>query len=276
MPRAPSKRAAASAASGRQPKKAKSSGAASSTAASTSPAAPAPKSKRWSAVSVSRNADDEFRLAVQDPERANDFICICPPPFASGDGDDDDEDDDNDSDDDDDEDEDDDDDADDGDMAQKTKEGKQKCDGGETCICNKPANENPEHDWVVTYGGFRKWIAQLTMAAVRCPDVFGMYTYNDHSAYGTLEVIQNLLLDWVEAGTWQEQWVVCEGLVFFGLGLGSEFYMQVFAVSHVPLNALTLRPVQDRRWRASWRGRSAHRPPLPDHAVPPWCRGSAR
>lgn len=39
------------------------------------------------------------------------------------------------------------------------------------------------------------------MAAVCNPDMFDMYTYNDHQAYGMLEVIQNLLLDWDEATT---------------------------------------------------------------------------
>lgn len=253
MPRAPSKRAAASAAASEpQPKKAKSSGAASgaaseeasSAAASTSAPAPAPvpKSKRWSAVSASRNADHDFKVAVQDPERANAFICICPPSFANNDEDEEDED--SDDDEEDDEEDDDDEEEDDDDDAPKSgKKPKQKCDGGETCLCKKPANENPEHDWIVSYAGFRKWIAQDTMSGVRCPDFFSMYTFNDHSAYGTLEVIENLMLDWVEAGTWREQWAVCEGLVFFGLGQGGEFCMQVvcFVPSrHMPINLLTM------------------------------------
>lgn len=91
--------------------------------------------------------------------------------------------------------------------------------------CQKPANENPDHPWILTYGGFRKWISQLNMAALRCPDNFGMYTFNDHEAYGYLEVCQNSFLDWDEATTWQHQWFVCEGLALFLLGEGQGFYM---------------------------------------------------
>lgn len=57
--------------------------------------------------------------------------------------------------------------------------GKSKCDNRETCLCCKPAKDHPEHEWVVTYAGFRKWIAQLSMAPLRCPDNFNMYTWND-------------------------------------------------------------------------------------------------
>lgn len=63
------------------------------------------------------------------------------------------------------------------------------------------------------------------MAEYRSPDFFDMYTFNDHEAYGCLEVCQNLLLDWDEAKTWQEQWIVCEGLALFLLGEGQNFSM---------------------------------------------------
>ncbi|KUI56209.1 hypothetical protein VP1G_03611 [Cytospora mali] len=62
------------------------------------------------------------------------------------------------------------------------------------------------------------------MAPLRCPDVFGMYTYNDHAAYGIIEVIENMFLDYQEAGSWKDQWVICEGLVLFVLGPGSEYF----------------------------------------------------
>lgn len=180
----------------------------------TAAAVPAvPKSKRWAALSASRNADADFKLAVQDVERANSYICICKPYFLRGD----DEDDEDDSEDD----------GEDEDAEPKPANGGEqvKCDGGDKCPCQKPPSEHPEHDCIVTYAGFRKWIAQRSMAAVRNPDVFGMYTYNDHEAYGMLEVCQNLMLDWVEAKTWQEQWAVCEAFVFFLLGDGSMFQM---------------------------------------------------
>lgn len=59
------------------------------------------------------------------------------------------------------------------------KKSKSKCDGGRTCVCHKPADELPDHEFLITYAGFRKWIAQLSMGPLRDPDVFGMYTYND-------------------------------------------------------------------------------------------------
>lgn len=239
MPRAPAKRAASGAAGETQPKKAKTTKAASS-AASTSPSAassaskPAapPASKRWSKVSASRNADADFKLAIRDPARANAFMCICKPPFVDGDDDSDEDEGDDEEDDEDGSDEEgsdevnSDDEINGEDTPKKSRTPtKPKCDGGKTCLCNKPASEHPEHEWVVTYGGYRKWAAQLSMAAVRCPDTFDMYTYNDHEAYGILEVMQNLMLDWDEATTWQEQWFVCEGLALFVLGQGQQFYM---------------------------------------------------
>lgn len=156
-------------------------------------------------MSVSRNIDDDFKLAVQDPERANVYTCVCRPPYIVGDDrfvDSEDEDDEDESD-----------------------EEEEECDGGETCVCQKPASEHPEHNWILTYAGFRKWMASIDMAGLRNPDNFNLVTFNDHTPYGILEVNQNLILDWVEAGTWQEQWAVCEGLVFFGLREGIEFYM---------------------------------------------------
>lgn len=106
--------------------------------------------------------------------------------------------------------------------------------------CQKPANENPDHPWILTYGGFRKWISLLSMAAVRCPDNFAMYSFNDHEAYGYLEVCQNLMLDWDEATTWQQQWFVCEGLALFLLGDGQGFHMLVLYIHSQPLAVIPL------------------------------------
>lgn len=44
------------------------------------------------------------------------------------------------------------------------------------------------------------------------------------AAYEILEVIENLFLDFTEASSWKEQWAVCEGLVMFILGPGSDFF----------------------------------------------------
>lgn len=240
--------------------------------AKTSDAPVLPKSKRWAAVSGSRNADDDFRLAVQDVAHANSYICICKPSFIeSHSTDEDSEADSEDNEDIEDNDEDE-------DKPEKVADNdKPKCDGGKKCPCQKPATEHPEHRWIVTYAGFRKWIVQDTMIAVRNPDLFGMYTFNDHFAYGILETVQNLILDWVEAKTWQEQWAVCEALVLFLLEPDvASFNMYVIisllalTVLHQMLDApLTRRSTKDRRRRTRRRGLPAFWPPLPDHACSP-------
>ncbi|KAK7742159.1 hypothetical protein SLS53_004745 [Cytospora paraplurivora] len=219
----PPKRAATGAAAKGPAKKSK-------TAASSAPAAPkVAKSKRWSAVSYviyppdsfhlisSANIDAEFKKLLEDPEKAYSWICLCPKPWARLD-----EDDEYDEEDEEDEEEDEDE---AGEKSGSKTAGKSKCDNGETCLCYKPSKDYPEHEWVVTYAGFRKWIAQLGLAPLRCPDNFNMYTWNDHAAYGILEVIENLFIDFAEASSWKEQWVICEGLVLFTLGAGSEFFM---------------------------------------------------
>lgn len=43
-----------------------------------------------------------------------------------------------------------------------------------------------------------------------------MYIYNDFAGYGLVEVMQNIVLDFVEAeGNWKEQWAICEGTAHF-------------------------------------------------------------
>ncbi|KDN65805.1 hypothetical protein CSUB01_04988 [Colletotrichum sublineola] len=160
-------------------------------------------SNRWSAVSASRNADSGYKEAMKDIEHAYAYTCRCP--FGTKPG--------GDLDDEaefyEDEDEDDEDD-------QGNKQPKAKCDGGKTCLCTKPAAEHPDAPFVMTNAGYRKLMVQQIHCEVRDPDSFGMYTYNDHSAYGVLQVIQNLILDYEEAkDNWREQWVICEAMVPF-------------------------------------------------------------
>ncbi|WDK12505.1 hypothetical protein CGRA01v4_03785 [Colletotrichum graminicola] len=160
-------------------------------------AATTSESNRWSAVSASRNADNDYKKALEDTD-AYAYTCRCPFGAKSGgDFDDDDED----------EFEDDEDD-----------EGHQqpKCDGGETCLCTKPAEEHPDAPFFMTNAGYRKLMTQNIHCELRDPDNFGMYTYNDHAAYGVLQVIQNIILDFEEAkDNWKEQWVICEAMVPF-------------------------------------------------------------
>jgi hypothetical protein len=76
---------------------------------------------------------------------------------------------------------------------------------------------------IITQAGLHKFLAQRTMTYLRCPDMFDMYIYNDFYPYGILEVLENLLLDYLEAkDDWKEQWVVCETIVWFLLDHCSE------------------------------------------------------
>ncbi|RLM01964.1 hypothetical protein CFD26_108835 [Aspergillus turcosus] len=166
------------------------------------------KSERWSRVSASGNADAAYKASIEDPVKAYSYVCICRVPWNN-------EDDREDEDDEEDEDEDDEEDEDDSSQASSHESAKEKskpsCDGGETCLCNKPAAEHPDHPWILTNAGKTKWLTQHTFLDLRCPDSFNMYTYNDHAGYGALEVVQNLFIDFVEAFfDWQEQWAVCE------------------------------------------------------------------
>ncbi|KAK1977153.1 hypothetical protein LZ30DRAFT_785095 [Colletotrichum cereale] len=180
------------------------------------------KSNRWSAVSASRNADNDYKKAMEDIEHAYAYTCRCP--FGTKSGDLDDDEDELEDDFDEYDEEDDDEDNEDG---EGNKQPKGKCDGGKTCICTKPVAEHPNAPFVMTNAGYRKLMTQQIHCQVRDPDSFGMYTYNDHSAYGVLQVLQNLILDYEEAkDDWKEQWVICEAMAPFIWYLsGGEFAM---------------------------------------------------
>ncbi|KAL2847322.1 hypothetical protein BJX68DRAFT_268189 [Aspergillus pseudodeflectus] len=105
------------------------------------------------------------------------------------------------------------DDEEDGDDGEAKKPKKAKCTGGLTCICNKPAAEHPEHPYTVSVSGYRKFIDLIAHTNLRSPDAFDMYIFNDFERYGVLEVLQNLVLDFIEAkDNWKEQWAVCESI----------------------------------------------------------------
>jgi hypothetical protein len=43
-----------------------------------------------------------------------------------------------------------------------------------------------------------------------------MYTFNDHYGYGTLELVENFMLDFdLAKSNWKEQWTLCEALGLF-------------------------------------------------------------
>ncbi|KAF5863229.1 hypothetical protein ETB97_010457 [Aspergillus alliaceus] len=151
---------------------------------------PKPRSNRWSAACVSANLDADYSGFVKkDYDYAFSYVSFCSP------------------DDEDEEDERSDVDSDaDGEPAEATKS-KVRCDGGNKCFCNKPVLDHSEHPWVVTRAGLRKLANQHVHADSRNPDLFG---------YGVVEVVQNLVLDFVEAsGNWKEQWAVCEAMSLF-------------------------------------------------------------
>ncbi|KAL4905127.1 hypothetical protein BDW74DRAFT_153060 [Aspergillus multicolor] len=148
--------------------------------------APNPASKRWSAVSVSRN----FAQSFAEHANYHTYKTLCQARVDGKSANDDDNDNDNDKSD-------------------------AKCDLGEMCMCNKPAADYPEHPFTISEAGHNKFIDQIAHTNVREPDAFDMYVFNDFAGYGVWEVLQNLVLDFVEAkDNWKEQWAVCQALPF--------------------------------------------------------------
>ncbi|KAI0443179.1 hypothetical protein F4803DRAFT_334690 [Xylaria telfairii] len=169
-----------------------------------------PRGKRWSAVSGSANAEGDYRMVWKNEERAYSYITLCSAFYVDDSDDDEEEDSDrSDSDDDDEEEEEEEEDDD------KTKRLGPRCEK-KRCVCFKPLSANPEHPWAISWAGFRKFDNQFTQGGLRDPDNFSMYTFNDHAGYGSLEVLQNLFLDFEEAAKekrgdgWREQWAICE------------------------------------------------------------------
>ncbi|SPQ26482.1 695b8046-1e8c-4982-a7a8-4e2cd759b51b [Thermothielavioides terrestris] len=206
----PPKRAAAGTSSAPKKSPAASAADGADSAASSASEPAIPRSKRWSPVSGSANADAHYKLKMQNPVTAYSFVCLCRPPFPNGE----------DSDEDDEEDDDEEDGDEEGreveDGEESAKKKRSVCDGGKTCLCDKPASEHPDHVWKMSAAGKLKFLIQRTHFALRDPDNFSMYTFNDHLGYGVLEMLQNLVLDYEEAaGNYKEQWAVCECLAFF-------------------------------------------------------------
>lgn len=146
-----------------------------------------------------------FKKFLQKPE-AYEYILMCRMPGCDDDSDEEEEEEEVEEEEEDEEGEDDD----------KEKNKKPRCDAGKTCVCNKPTSEHPEHKWKITDAGRQRFYGAMTMADLRDPDFFSMYTFNDHAAYGVFEVYQNILLDFKQAaGDYKLQWVICEGLALF-------------------------------------------------------------
>ncbi len=69
----------------------------------------------------------------------------------------------------------------------------QACDGGNSCVCKKPADDYPEHQWIVTKKGFELTLEWQTQQAKRDQDYFDMHVFSDWSGYGICEVIENMV-----------------------------------------------------------------------------------
>ncbi|KAL2126547.1 hypothetical protein VTI74DRAFT_708 [Chaetomium olivicolor] len=165
------------------------------------------RSERWAPISGSANVEADYKLATQNPVTAYNYVCMCSPPFDNNDEEEEDEDED-------DADKENEETEEDGEPRKSSK--RVKCDGGETCLCNKPAADHPEHVWQLTFAGKKKFFAQQIHFQLRCQDYFHMYVFNKYEGYGVLEMLQNLVLDFAEAArNYKEQWAVCEALAFF-------------------------------------------------------------
>ncbi|KAL2847475.1 hypothetical protein BJY01DRAFT_246842 [Aspergillus pseudoustus] len=89
---------------------------------------------------------------------------------------------------------------------------KAKCDGGRTCLCNKPATEHPEHPYTISISGRRKFLDMLVHTEVRTPDVFDMYILNDFEGLRCPQDSTESCSRLLEAkDNWKEQWAVLEG-----------------------------------------------------------------
>ncbi|CAG8908551.1 unnamed protein product [Penicillium egyptiacum] len=148
--------------------------------------------KRWAPVSVSRNADSEFRLRTRDPVKAFSYICLGRTPWNNKEHESEDEED------------------------EESIEQKKKDDAADDATTLEPASEHPGEKWIFTEAGVAKWIALNRSTDVRNPDNFGMYVYNDFFGYAVMELVENLVDFDEAAGDWKMQWAICEatGLYF--------------------------------------------------------------
>ncbi|GAB1211693.1 hypothetical protein ATERTT37_000817 [Aspergillus terreus] len=185
------------------------------------------RNQRWSSVSASANVAAVYKeLVEKDPAHAYSYICLCRSIIDDH------------QDDDEEDDEEDDEDEDSNEQDRPADAGKKvRCDNGKTCLCRKPADEHPGHRWVISKAGWQKYVGARIMCNLREPELFDMYTFNDHAGYGVLEVVQNLLLDYDEMKpSWRDQWAVCEAMV--QLCMGSSMTPMTILICRMFLNML--------------------------------------
>ncbi|KAF3921771.1 hypothetical protein AA313_de0201354 [Arthrobotrys entomopaga] len=148
-----------------------------------------PRNKRYSKVSVSGNLDSLYQEKTKNKpqEEAYSYICLCSPPFP---------------------------DREPYDpskhkpiiwrgnetpppeafLSDSEEEDEETCDGGETCICTLPATSYPGHKWTLTAAARWKFFYTRINCDVRNPDLFEIYTFNDHSGINDSYKLTSLCL----------------------------------------------------------------------------------
>ena len=65
-----------------------------------------------------------------------------------------------------------------------------RCGNGD-CMCKKSPKDFPDWKWLITRQGYAMVLHLKFEAQKRDQDLFGQYHYNDYSAYGFQEVVEN-------------------------------------------------------------------------------------
>lgn len=96
------------------------------------------------------------------------------------------------------------------------------CDGGQgpRCMCRRPADSQPDYDWVLTKRGFEQALHWMGEREKRCQENFDLYIFNDYNGYGTQEVVENMLAAFDKAMTAEPVdlmlvWAQVEGMALF-------------------------------------------------------------
>ena len=109
---------------------------------------PQGKSSRWAQASSSANCYGDLDLAVskvdhEDPRKL--WVCLCQ-------------------------------------VVWDNNEEEKPCDGGkQICICTKPADDHPDHTWVLTTPGMYRFFQLRTHCELRDPNNFRIHSFNDRA-----------------------------------------------------------------------------------------------
>lgn len=120
------------------------------------------RTTRWAKVSGSKNLDIEYIKATRNLGEVYAFVCIYNPIQDKNE-----EEDNNNAD----------------------TENKVWCDKGRMCLCNKQFSELPSHPYTISKAGLTRNYCAANIINLRTPDLFAIYTFNNHAAYRALEVV---------------------------------------------------------------------------------------